>query len=72
MKGTAQGSAQEKEYFHYEYYLIMIIYKILIDKVLFNFYFAISEEVVMKLDRKEERKAGRKRKIMFIMNINKL
>ena len=50
----------------------MIIYKILIDKVLFNFYFAISEEVVMKLDRKEERKAGRKRKIMFIMNINKL
>ena len=50
----------------------MIIYKILIDKVLFTYSFAISEEVVMKLDRKEQRKAERKRKNMFIMDINKL
>ena len=34
--------------------------------------FAISEEVVMKLDLKEQHKAERKRKIMFIMDINKL
>ena len=36
-RGTAQGWAQEKNDVYYEYYLIMIIYKILIDKVLFTF-----------------------------------
>ena len=55
---------QEKNNVYYVYYLNMIIRnnKILIDKDLFIYSFAISEEVLMKLEGKEQRKAERQEK----------